>query len=163
MLTPNKKSKSTTRGYHFAIVASRYNTRYVDGMVKAARNTLHTAGARKITLIRVPGAFEIPLVASQLCRTGRDSPDAILCLGVIIQGETTHAQNIGRAITNALMQLQMQSGVPCVHEVLLVKDAAQARARCLNPRTNRGTEAAQTAMAMVETMQRFNRYDDVPG
>lgn len=162
MLKPNRRTAPASSGHHYAIVASRYNARYVDGMLKAARAALRSAGAREITVIRVPGAFEIPLVASQLARAGQRAPAAILCLGVIIQGATAHAEHIGQAITQALMQVQVQSGVPCIHEVLLVKDEAQARERCLDPRTNRGTEAAQTAMAMARTIKRLIRDSDVP-
>src|SRR5438270_10507445 len=100
MLRKNSSQKLKANGGTFAIVASRYNSEYVDAMLIAARNELLGAGA-KIEVIRVPGAFEIPAVAAKLAATtSRPTPNtprlsAIICLGVIFQGETSHAQHIG--------------------------------------------------------------------
>ena len=134
-------------GLRMVIIASRYNTRYVDGLRIAARKYLEDAG---VTLeeIRVPGSFEIPVAAAVLARRNKCRPDAILCLGVIWQGETLHAQYLGEAVTSALMALQVETGVPCVHEVLTLQTEDQARIRCLDERTNRGSEAAATAVEM---------------
>lgn len=163
MLKKNKKTKIVAQGSRFVIVASQYNAKYVDAMLKAAQATLLAGGAREIEVIRVPGAFEIPVVVGRLARSWTNAPNAILCLGVIIQGATAHAQHIGEAITQALMRLQIDHGVPCIHEVLLLRDEAQAKARCLDPETNRGTEAAQTALAMAKIMKHFaDDYHDVP-
>lgn len=162
MLKPNKKSQSKASGHRFVIIASEYNSRYVDGLLKGAIATLRGGGAREVEVIRVPGAFEIPIVASQLAFSGSDAPDAIVCLGVIIQGETSHAEHIGRAITDALMHLQIAYRVPCIHEVLLVKNEAQAKARCLDPKTNRGVEAAQTAMSMAKTLHKLRERTSLP-
>jgi 6,7-dimethyl-8-ribityllumazine synthase len=131
------------------IVASRYNARYVDSMLRAAQRELKRAGA-KVRVVRVPGAYEIPVVAAKLART--NPPAAIICLGVILRGETTHAQHIGEAVSQALMQIQIQHGVPVIHEVLLLENPQQADARCLNPKHNRGVEAAQTALAMARVL-----------
>ena len=155
MLRKNRTTQTALSGLRFAMVASRYNARYVNGLVAAAKAEFRTLGAGLIEVLRVPGAFEIPMAASELARRVRNRPAAILCLGVIWQGETAHAHHIGEAITQALMQLQMTTGVPCIHEVLLVKDRAQARARCLTPSTNRGTEAAQTAVAMANLLSKI--------
>ena len=144
----NSRSHSQGRGQLFAIVASRYNALYVNGLLRAAHAALHAAGAAEVEVVRVPGSYEIPLAASELARRNLRRPVAILCLGVIWQGETAHAHHIGEAITQALMRLQMETGVPCIHEVLLVNNRLQARARCLEPATNRGTEAAVTALKM---------------
>jgi 6,7-dimethyl-8-ribityllumazine synthase len=148
MLTPVKKRKPKTVGGHFAIVASRYNARYVDAMVRAARQTLSDAGAEKVLVVRVPGAFEIPTVAAKLARTHWPRFSAILCLGA-----TAHAQHIGEAVSHALAQLQIQYEIPVIHEVLLLENHQQAAARCLGPDHNRGTEAAQTALAMARVMR----------
>jgi 6,7-dimethyl-8-ribityllumazine synthase len=150
MLRKNPKLKTKTGGGTFAIVASRYNARYVDAMVRAAQSELKRAGA-KVQIVRVPGAYEIPVVVAKLARTGKFS--AIVCLGVILRGETVHAAHIGAAVSRALMQIQLAHEVPVVHEVLLLENEGQARARCLNPKHNRGTEAAQTALAMARVVK----------
>lgn len=135
-----------------AIIASRYNHEYVDGLVAAATEVLKPSGAI-LEVFRVPGAFEIPVTASALLERDDCEPDAIICLGLIWQGETNHAQQIGQAVTQALMELSWTTGVPIIHEVITVTTEAQAKARCLDKATNRGTEAAQTALTMVETLQ----------
>ena len=143
-------------GGRFAIVASQYNARFVDSMVQAARAELRRAGASQVDEIRVPGAYEIPLIASRLAgKKARKPVSAIICLGVIIRGETAHAAHIGEAVSRALMEIQLRYQVPVIHEVLLLENEAQAHARCLDPKHNRGTEAAQTALAMAEVMARL--------
>ncbi len=146
----------------FAIVASRYNGQYVDSMVRAAAAELKRAGAKAVQVVRVPGAYEIPLVAARLARTASPhaprttqhaSPlNAIICLGVILRGQTVHAAHIGEAVSRTLMELQVEHEVPVIHEVLLLENKEQARARCLDPKHNRGREAAQTALAMAQVM-----------
>ena len=150
MLKPVKKTKAGKSSGSFVIVASRYNARYVDGMLNAAVAELKRAGA-KVQIVRVPGAYEIPVVTARLS-TLDPRPSAVICLGVILRGETTHAQHIGEAVSDALMQIQIQHGVPVIHEVLLLENEKQAIARCLNPKHNRGVEAAQTAMEMARVM-----------
>jgi 6,7-dimethyl-8-ribityllumazine synthase len=150
MLTPIKPVRRRAAGARFAIVASRYNARYVDGMVRAAKATLAKAGV-SVEVVRVPGAFEIPVVAATLARR-ETPPAAIVCLGVILRGATHHAQTICDAITQSLCVTATASGVPVIHEVLMVENEQQARERCLNPKHNRGTEAAQTALEMVKVM-----------
>ncbi|HVU27744.1 MAG TPA: 6,7-dimethyl-8-ribityllumazine synthase [Verrucomicrobiae bacterium] len=149
MLKPVKTKTIRARG-NFAIVASKYNARYVDAMLRAAKNEILRAGG-KAQIVRVPGAYEIPGVAAKLARAQKFS--AIICLGVILRGETVHAAHIGEAVSGALMQIQLQYEIPVIHEVLLLENEAQAQKRCLDKKHNRGTEAAQTALEMARVMK----------
>ncbi|MGD0814156.1 MAG: 6,7-dimethyl-8-ribityllumazine synthase [Verrucomicrobiota bacterium] len=151
MLTPSRKSRIRTSHGSFAIIASRYNTRYVDAMIKAARAQLKKGGAKTIRVVRVPGAFEIPAVAARLAQSTR-AWSAIICLGVILRGQTSHAQQIADAVSLSLAHLQIQRAIPVIHEVLLLENEAQAIARCLDEDHNRGAEAAQTALDMARVM-----------
>jgi len=154
MLKKASKTKaSAAPGTRVAIVASRYNARYVNSMLRAAKAELAKA---KVTaeVVRVPGAFEMPAVASALARRLTNPIDAILCLGVILRGETTHAENIAQAVTGSLAQLQVEHSLPVIHEVLLLENVQQARERCLDARHNRGIEAARTAIEMTRVMRR---------
>ncbi len=164
MLKTVKRKSFRSGKSGFAIVASQYNARFVDAMLSAAKSELKRAGAKDIQVIRVPGAYEIPVVASRLARTASSpatrnthhSPlSAIICLGVILRGETTHAAHIGQAVSDALMQIQVKYELPVIHEVLLLENEAQARARCLGRKHNRGAEAAQTALAMAGVMRKL--------
>jgi 6,7-dimethyl-8-ribityllumazine synthase len=163
MLKQVKAKKITARGAHFAIVASRYNARYVDAMLRAAKAEILRAGGT-VQIVRVPGAYEIPVVAARLAHssriTGHTSPVAIICLGVILRGATTHAQHIGEAVSNALAQIQITHEVPIIHEVLLLENELQAQQRCLDKKHNRGLEAAQTALEMARVMATLPPADD---
>jgi len=155
MLKKASKTKaSAVAGTRVAIVASRYNARYVNSMLRAAKAELAKAKVAA-EVVRVPGAFEMPAVASALARRLTNPIDAILCLGVILRGETTHAENIAQAVTGALAQLQVEHSLPVIHEVLLLENVQQARERCLDARHNRGIEAARTAIEMTRVMRRI--------
>lgn len=165
MLKPIKAGTVQAGEGRFAIVASQYNGRYVEAMLEAAQAELAGAGAKEVRVVRVPGAYEIPVVAARLARAGRTGPalkprsprserpySAIVCLGVILRGQTVHAAHIGEAVSRALMEIQLAYEVPVIHEVLLLENEEQAQARCLDPKHNRGREAAQTALAMAQVM-----------
>jgi 6,7-dimethyl-8-ribityllumazine synthase len=162
MLRKNPELKMERGSGSFAIVASRYNARYVDVMLRTAKAELWRAHVSSIQIVRVPGAYEIPVVAKRLASAARLSTpnsqlSAIICLGVILRGETVHAAHIGEAVSRALMEIQLAHEIPVIHEVLLLENEAQARVRCLNPKHNRGTEAAQAALAMARVMKNLNR------
>jgi 6,7-dimethyl-8-ribityllumazine synthase len=154
MLRKIRQKKIQPGGGSFAIVASRYNSEYVDAMLHAAREELLRAGAH-VRIVRVPGAFEIPAAAARLAQPSRYV--AIICLGVIFQGETSHAQHIGWGVTYALAQIQVQHKIPVIHGVFLFEKVKHARVRCLGRKHNRGTEAAQTALEMARVMASLRR------
>jgi 6,7-dimethyl-8-ribityllumazine synthase len=128
----------------FALVVSDYNREYTDALLASAQAVLQ---GHQLTIIRVPGAYEIPLQVQRLARTKRYA--AVIALGVIWQGQTLHAREILRAVTDALMCVSLETDVPVLHEVLAVKTEAEARARCMGKKLNRGREAAQAALALV--------------
>ena len=136
----------------FAIVASEYNRGYVDGLVRFASDELKTiAPQAELSIVRVPGSFEIPIAVQAIARNQR--PDAILAFGLIFDGETLHASLIATAVTQALSNISLNASVPVLHEVLVVKNDEQAKARCLSPEINRGTEAARAAVRIVRTLR----------
>jgi 6,7-dimethyl-8-ribityllumazine synthase len=148
------KTKPAHASGTFAIVASRYNAEYVDAMLHMAREELLRAGAH-VRIVRVPGAFEIPAATARLAqRSSKQSRyAAIICLGVIFQGETSHAQHIGWGVTHALAQIQVLHKIPVIHGVFIFEKTKHARVRCLGKKHNRGTEAAQTALEMARVMK----------
>ena len=135
----------------FAIVAGQYNPEFVRALVEHARaELLAISPAYNVTVYEVPGAFEIPLMVQEVATRG--GVDAIIALGVIIEGETAHAALIGTEVTRALQQLALAHRVPVIHEVLLLKNEEQARVRCMGEDLNRGTEAARVAARMTQTL-----------
>ena len=142
-----------------AVVAAKYNGTFVQGLLDGVEETFNRVGMAEdeIVTIRVPGAFEIPVMAAKLAKSHTRNFGAIICLGVVVQGETEHARLITEAVTYELARLQTEHGVPIVHEVLLVQNEEQARIRCLEAKHNRGGEAAQTALEMAEMIQEFDK------
>jgi 6,7-dimethyl-8-ribityllumazine synthase len=141
---------------HFAIVASQFNGRYVQGLVDHATRELKSlAPAAAVSLHQVPGAFEIPVVVRELAL--QKKADAILALGVILQGKTSHAQNLARSVTDGLQQIAIEQGIPVINAVLGLESEAQARARCLGSKINRGTEAARAAVEIAQVMANLRR------
>jgi 6,7-dimethyl-8-ribityllumazine synthase len=137
-----------------AIVASEYNRSYVDGLVRFASEELAAiAPQAKLTNVRVPGSFEIPIAVQAVAKYHK--PDAILAFGLIFDGETLHASLIATAVTQALLTISLKESVPVLHEVLVAKNEEQAKARCLSPELNRGTEAARAAIRIVHTLRQI--------
>jgi len=135
----------------FHIVASRYNAQYVDGLVDHATKELRLlAPDATISLHRVPGSFEIPVIVCELASQNKAA--AIVACGVILQGETNHAQNLSRSVTDALQRVAVEHGVPVINVVLSFDNEDQARARCLENKINRGTEAARAAVEIANLL-----------
>jgi len=128
----------------FALVVSEYNRDYTDALLASARAVLD---GHELKIVRVPGAYEIPLQVQRLARTKRYA--AVIALGLIWQGRTLHAQEILRAVTDALMRVSLETDVPVLHHVLAVKTEAEAQARCMGVKLNRGREAAEAALALA--------------
>jgi 6,7-dimethyl-8-ribityllumazine synthase len=141
-----------TDAVRVAIVASEYNRSYVDGLVRFASEELKAiAPQAKLTYVRVPGSFEIPIAVQAVAKYQK--PDAILAFGLIFDGETLHASLIATAVTQALLTISLKESVPVLHEVLVAKNEEQAKARCLSPDLNRGTEAARAAIRIVHALR----------
>jgi len=130
------------------IIASRYNAEFVDPMVARAMEEIRAVSPTAHTeLFHAPGAFEIPFLVRQVIEHRR--PDAVLCLGVILRGETGHADLIASSVSDTLCSLSVDSGTPVIHAVLLLQNVDQARERCLGEEKNRGTEAARAAFEVL--------------
>ena len=139
---------------HFPIVASQFNATYVQGLVDHATAELRMLIPSATTsLLQVPGAFEIPLVVRELAMQKR--ADAIIAIGVILKGETDHAENLSRSVTDALQRIAVTHGIPVINAVLSFDDENQARERCLENQINRGTEAARAAVEIANVISKL--------
>lgn len=150
-LAPQRPRSAFTARRTFAIVASQYNQEYVQGLIDAVRDELAIISPKStVSLVEVPGAFEIPVVLQEVAYKG--GVDAIIALGVIIKGQTDHAELIGRTITDSLQNIALRFRIPVIHEVLLVDSEEHARARTLGGEHNRGTEAARAAVQVAQVL-----------
>lgn len=153
---PPKPRIPTTGRHKLAIVASQFNQEYTDGMVESAIDELAAVvPSARVDLIRVPGAFEIPLATKLVLEN--EEPSAVICLGLILEGETAHAELVATSVTDQLLNLSLQYDTPVVHEVLLVETHEQAHARCLGVEMNRGVDAARAAASMMEVCKELTR------
>ena len=151
---PKPRLINVRRG--FVLVASQFNAHFVQGLVTHCTDELRILSpASNVLLHLVPGAFEIPFVVREVAL--KKEADAIVALGVILQGETTHAQLLGQVVTSSLQQISLEHGVPVIHAVLSLKNEAQARKRCLEDETNRGTEAARAACEMANLVAELRK------
>ena len=140
----------------FMIVASRFNTEFVKGLVDHTSAELYAlAPTATISLQRVPGAFEIPVVVRELAV--QEKADVIIACGVILKGETNHAENLSRSVTDALQRIAVDHGVPVINAVLSFDDEDQARERCIENEINRGTEAARAAVDIANVMSELRK------
>lgn len=137
-------------GLRVAIVASRWHEQLMDALVGGAVRGVRDAGVvADPVVVRVPGAFELPVAAARLARTGRF--DAIACLGLVLRGDTPHFDYVCQGVTLGITQASVETGVPIGFGVLTCDTEAQAQARSGLPGSteDKGHEAAQAAIATV--------------
>lgn len=139
----------------FGIVVSRYNESITGKLLEGALATLAAAGAADevIDVAHVPGAWEIPLVAQRLAASQQYS--AVLCLGAVIRGETTHDQHINQQVSSSLGRIALETGVPVLFGVLTCNTLEQAIHRSGGNVGNKGVECAQAALEMVRLLQQL--------
>ncbi|MCX7016798.1 MAG: 6,7-dimethyl-8-ribityllumazine synthase [Candidatus Sumerlaeota bacterium] len=134
----------------FAIVASRFNEFFVSKLIDGALDCLrrHGASDEGIAIYRVPGSFEIPAAAAKIARAP-NRPDAIICLGAVIKGETAHNVYIANEVTKGIAQVGLETGVPVAYGVITPDSLEQAIERAGSKAGNKGAEAALSAIEMV--------------
>ena len=153
---PTRPRLSSRGVMRIAIVASRYNWELVEQMLACAQAEIKLIEpAAKVDVVHAPGAFEIPYLARQVSEQKR--PDAVICLGVIIRGETGHAYIIAFAVSDILCRLSVECRVPVTNGVLLLHNEEQARERCLGKEFNRGTEGARAAIETLRAARRLTK------
>ena len=144
-------------GMKFTLVASRYNSDIVDRLLHGAVTTLeqHGAGTDSIELVRVPGAFELPLACQRIASLQRS--DAIIAIGAVVRGDTPHFDYVAGNCARGLADVALKFDLPVVFGVLTVDTQEQALARAGDNAQNKGVEAALTAIEMVSVLAGFAR------
>ena len=145
----------------FAIVASMYNEPLMNGLLESTKaELLGLMPAASVPLYRVPGAWEIPVCAEYVMQyTGAD---VIICLGVVIRGETAHADLITQSVCDKLQEMSVRHLTPIINTVLLVNNEAEARARVFGDEMNRRVEAARAALNMAELFSKLHTAYPTP-
>jgi 6,7-dimethyl-8-ribityllumazine synthase len=144
-------------GFRFAVVVSKYNDFVTDRLQTGALEALATAGVDRdeVTVVRVPGAYELPLAAQHAAESGRF--DAVICLGCLIRGETPHFEYISSAVSHGLTTAAAATGIPITFGVLTTNSVEEALARAGDGPTNKGHEAAIAAIEMAEVVAQLTR------
>jgi 6,7-dimethyl-8-ribityllumazine synthase len=144
------------RDLRFAIVASRFNEFVVDRLVDGAIDALvrHGASEKNLEIVRVPGAFEMPLAVRKLAQTRRY--DAIVALGAVVRGQTSHFDIVAGENASGLSRVQLESGVPVGNGVLTTESMEQAIDRAGGKAGNKGAEAALAALEMANLLKRID-------
>ena len=139
----------------YAIVASRWNSKITETLIEGARSALTGNGVAEaaIDVIRVPGAWELPVVCATLARAGVHV--GIVALGCVIRGDTRHYEQVADGASNGLMQVQIETGVPVANGVLAVEQFEDAQARAGGSHGNKGEEAAFVVLEMANLLERF--------
>jgi len=140
----------------FAIVVSRFNEEITDGLLRGAREVFSEASIRDedLTIVRVPGAFEIPIAAQRLAESG--DYDAIVCLGCLIKGDTMHFEYIAEAASHGIVQAAAATGIPMAFGVLTTMTEEQAVERSGTGAGNKGREAAAAALEMATLFRKLD-------
>jgi 6,7-dimethyl-8-ribityllumazine synthase len=140
---------------NFALVVSRFNSFVVDSLQAGAIDTLvrHGVSAANISVVKVPGAFELPLVAKRVAESGKY--DAVIALGAVIRGSTPHFDYVAGECAKGLGQVAMQSNLPVVFGVLTVDTIEQAVERAGTKAGNKGADAAMTALELVSLLRKL--------
>ena len=141
------------KGMKIALVVSRFNSFLTEQLVKGAADAFVRLGGdeKDLTLVRVPGAFEIPLVAKTLAAAKK--ADAVVALGAVVQGATAHADLINQATAKAFEEISVATGVPVLDGVVSAENLEQAVERCGTKQGNKGFAAMQSAVEMVNVMR----------
>jgi len=134
--------------YRFAIVASEYNSVILDRLIAGAKRALK--GQKQVTLIRVPGSFELPLAAKQAALSKKY--DGIVALGCVLRGETAHFEYISSAVSDGLQRVALETGIPVGFGLLTVDTVEQAMERS-GESGNKGSEAAMAALEMIDVLR----------
>lgn len=142
------------RDYRFAVLASRFNEFVVDALVKGAVDALrrHGASDKQVEIVRVPGAYDMPLVARKLAQSRRY--DAIVAVGAVIRGQTAHFDYVAGECASGLARVSAETGVPVAFGVLTTDTAEQAMDRAGGKAGNKGAEAAASAIEMISLLRR---------
>jgi 6,7-dimethyl-8-ribityllumazine synthase len=142
-------------GARFAILASRWNPRITEQLVAGAREafTAHGVAEDAVDVIRVPGAWELPVTAAHLAGAGRHA--ALVALGCVIRGDTRHYEQVADGCSDALMRVSLDSGVPVANGVLAVDRYEDAVARAGGSHGNKGEEAALVAIEMANLLEKL--------
>lgn len=146
------KQKKNKPG-NIAIVVSKFNEEVTGGLLKGALKFLdeNNFEEKNINVISVPGAYEIPLTAKQLCMTGKYC--GIICLGAVIKGETAHFEYISNAVSNGIMSLNLEYSMPISFGVLTCYTDEQAVKRSADDEHNKGREAASAVLDMIKLLK----------
>ncbi|MBN1476259.1 6,7-dimethyl-8-ribityllumazine synthase [Candidatus Sumerlaeota bacterium] len=145
----------TAEGLKFAVVVSRFNDLITEQLLRGCIDCLtrHGAADKAITVIRVPGAFEIPVAVAAAARAKKH--DAVIALGAVIRGETPHNEHIAAEVTKGIAQVALETGVPVTLGVLTPNTLEQAVERSGVKRGNKGAEAAASAIEMANLMKKI--------
>jgi 6,7-dimethyl-8-ribityllumazine synthase len=155
------EGKIIAKGMKFGIVASRFNDFICGKLIDGAVDALTRAGAddKDIHIFRVPGAFELPLVAKKLAQSSRF--DAVICLGVVIRGATPHFEYIAAEVSKGIANVGLDTGVPISFGVLTTDSIEQAIERAGAKAGNRGWDAALSAIEMVDLISKIGTGERV--